>query len=65
VTLVELARQLGVTHHAVYVLAGRLVGRHGYHAVIVDRVTGEITNAAAAAIRAQVTGRTNTVELTS
>jgi hypothetical protein len=62
VTLADLARQLGVTQHAVYVLAGHLVGRHGYRAVIVDRMTGEITSEAADAIRAQVAGRTNVVQ---
>lgn len=62
-TLSELARQLGVTDHAVYVAAGRLVDRHGYDRVIVDRSTGEITDPAADAIRAYAAARTNTVQL--
>lgn len=62
-TLTELARALGITDHGAFVLAGQLVGRYGYGAVIVDATRGEITPAAVRAIRDYVAGRTNTVQM--
>jgi hypothetical protein len=53
-TLPKLAAELGITDHAVYLLAGNLVGRYGYGAVIVDARSAEITPAAERGIRAFV-----------
>ncbi|MEV0843592.1 hypothetical protein AB0I55_29115 [Actinocatenispora sera] len=61
--LPELARQLGITDHAAYVLAGNLVGRHGYDRVIVNASTATITPAAEQAIRDYVAGVATAVML--
>jgi len=55
-TLSELADELGTTHHAMFVLAGRLVCEVGYESVITHRGTAEVTPAAECAIREYVTG---------
>jgi hypothetical protein len=59
VTLTELAQELGVTQQATFVAAGRLAHRYGYESVIVDRLTGEITQQAEKAIRDLMAGSTN------